>query len=447
MKSKQNTKKRLAKHKRVTKKRNNYRAVKLKGGRYPISIHGITYDLITDVNMDNYSSSIDLNVAQHSIANIMDYLTGKDDTLNEDSKYFLTLLVKYQFNIDEQSIQENIVNSLKGSGPQIEFQKILRQFIPISINNVFDYFEVTEDNRDYFKRALHDANGLYGLISKDGPTHTIYHDGKFVDTNTKYYNPKNNSDKYSDKLTIGNKLTSMYTKAEYTLIAIYNYAYKCIIFQSVINPNEYLVFFIWGQRVDLQGNKNVSIMYEFIKQKIEYNATKKVMFYGFSMGGNLAQNVALYFKREYKDFNNVYLVSIAIGGTLFGVWYNQFERLMKGYYLSIALLDSKEPIKFENKQIISKKGYNDYILPDNPDNPDKKKKTIKSLLIEFINKKTDNYIVVKDIHNLEDSIKENYENVGFITDNVRLHDYVKYRQILNMLIDDELIKERLDSNR
>lgn len=309
-----------------------------------------------------------------------------------------------------------------------------------TFKDMTDFFSIKDT--DYFKQALYDAIGLYSLMNWKGDTHETYNNasGNIVQENAKDEDPDSN---YKDNFKINSEHVSSYSKNKYSIVGIFykNYS-KTQIFKKV-NTSEYLVFFKWGDRSSLYTYlwpKILNKTYEFILSKLENPS--KVLLFGFSMGGNIAQHIALHFI-ENKSANNVYLVSLGIGGTLSAADKTKLERGLYGQYISVALMksDNPEPNNFKGD-------YNDYILPDT----DTDYKTIKSI---FLNTKYDSSytetntvyngaIIVKKIYDYEtytlqkiydyDNYKENFGSFDMYKSDRNLHDFKLYRLYLHMLI-------------
>jgi hypothetical protein len=336
---------------------------------------------------------------------------------------------------------------------------------------LFDFFKIEQKNREYFGQAILDSIGLYSLVHWRNIKHYTYTDNN---SNTVYTGiessvPKGNSIATSNIIEVDttkedNKTgkdpkikfieqsiqTSLLTKRNYTYLGSFykrgcdnkknELEFKCSIFKNTIDSN-YIIFFKWGQRVMLNDNSTkipviLDKMFAFIVSKlIESNyKNNKILLFGYSMGGNIAQHIALRFlNTKYKL--HTFFVSLGIGGTLDNNIIKQnIESAFAKHFISIAII--KSPYS-HTKRLPIKYNLNTYILPDNASF-----KTIKTLIIHAdIILKPNSFQVSKY------KIKGFYDYNKFFTNKLdnkknknKLHEAIYYKALLEMLINGETEK-------
>ena len=276
----------------------------------------------------------------------------------------------------------------------------------VTFRDVANFFYVSDENIDYLKNSINDANGLYSLLEWS-------------------------IDKKRDKeIIVDNVYESLYSKEKYTLIAIFNETYTNILFKVTLfkkeNNAEYIVCFMYGKRVDLSYKSYKDIkerIYNFILDNT--NDASHILLFGFSMGGTVAQQIALEFIDNNKH-NNIFLCSLGIGGTLAkaddSAQKTKIETSLFGKFISIGLFTYND-----NTNQIS--NINKFILPDTDTD------TIKSLLLNVNNITDADY----NIYNINYFVNyDNIPNANFhdIADNLFLdmHEYSLYRTYLKMII-------------
>jgi hypothetical protein len=336
----------------------------------------------------------------------------------------------------------------------------------ISINNVFGFFEIDDRNREYLKNTIADILGLYTLVNWKHDTHYTYSEKKGENA-IKLYNIPDNQDinknvKRKNTFTINSIQTSTKTNQQYKYLGTFykktmnsNFDFKCIILQN-IKDNNIIILFKWGTQVDLMSEeklhpernaehaeqyhnqtapKILDKMYEFIKMKLlELNEKEpNILLFGHSMGGNIAQHIALRFLNDkidtqYKD--NLFLVSLGIGGTLpADDLKDKLESGLSNRFISIGLvsyaLPELLPMNETKLHMFSSYTLNSFMIPTKPDY-----KTLKTIIINF----------ATDYESNEFKLLKTYDfkNVPIDIDKSAsdIHEFkTYYRAILDILID------------
>lgn len=316
----------------------------------------------------------------------------------------------------------------------------------LSINTVFDFFNIAANNREYFKNAIFDGIGLYSLVHWRGPKHYTYDNltNSIIQVDTDISNTNGTKLIKAKPLYIeGSIQKSSITNKEYIYMGTFFISetdyigqkvnLKCDILKNKID-NNYIINFKWGVRTNLMNNKMshaLDKMCDFLTQKLlstDWN-NNNILLIGYSMGGNVAQHIALrLLNSKYKHY--LYLLSLGIGGTL-----NTFsikKRIESGLdkrFISIAILNSNT--EYHTHYLPTKYNLNIYILPD------KNTKTIKTLILHTTinhnpNINTDITYTIKGYYNFDKFFAKTYYNKKVKN---KLHELIYYRALLKMLID------------
>jgi hypothetical protein len=270
--------------------------------------------------------------------------------------------------------------------------------------------------------------------------------------------------------------------------------FKCEIFRNTSDTN-ILVLFKWGSRHNLTEDTYKTVldnMFIFIVKTIysDYN-NSNILLFGFSMGANIAQHIALRFidnediLKNMKDNeeilknmkanaklmkNNIYIVSLGAGGTMTSKTFDTFNDNFTGKFLSISIAGGfrDSPMANDDKLAEAKKinynlaldkkdrksilqGYygidqkiNTNILRDkaaNAANADAETRTVKSLIINMDNYFDTDYKPKYKLGRLYDYSGLNnvsFNNVSrFVHGNPNIshnHNYKIYRTCIEMLV-------------
>ena len=369
-----------------------------------------------------------------------------------------------------------------------------------NLNSIFNFFDIDGAKREYLKDALYDASGLYSLmnwVNKDGTfTYNNLGSREAQNNNLKKLKVKENKDK--KELIIGydakptgsmHKYKYMGTFIKSITIEVTKIIFKCEIFKNNTD-NNILVLFRWSKRIKLTNPEYKTVldnMFIFIVDKISTYHNSNILLFGFSMGANIAQHIALRFidnedilKNEDKIGianhmkDNIYIVSLGAGGTMTSETMATFNANFTGKFLSIAIaggfrdspmaadnMISNYPTKIEeSEKRLSEKdkfktfksynsiyyGVNTNILQDLPVEGDKgdadkktKTETVKSLIINM-----DNYFNKAHLPNYKLGRLYDYSGLQSVSFGdvsapydyqiSSLHDYKLYRMCIEMLV-------------
>lgn len=252
-----------------------------------------------------------------------------------------------------------------------------------NLNSIFNFFEIAGAMHEYLKDALYDASGLYSLmnwVNKDGTftynnleSHYAYRN-VYNNNNLEKIKVKENKDK--KELIIGYDATPKGSKHKYEYMGTFiksittkkggRLIFKCEIFKNSTDDN-ILVLFKWGERIKLTNPEYKTVldnMFIFIVDKISTYRNSNILLFGFSMGANIAQHIALRFI-DNKDIlknddkiaianymkDNIYIVSLGAGGTMTSEKMATFNANFTGKFLSIAIAGGfrDSPIAADNK--------------------------------------------------------------------------------------------------
>ena len=312
-----------------------------------------------------------------------------------------------------------------------------------TIDTLFDFFNIARSNREYLKNAIYDGLGIYSLVNWRSPKHYTYNDStkKIIEVDTsatygadglktkQFYiegSIQKSSVSHKEYVYLG---TFLRTEIDYSDDII---ELKCDVMKNRIDDN-YIINFKWGVRTNLTFNKLVHVldkMCEFITAKLHSTNWKNnnILLFGYSMGGNIAQHIALrLLKTKYKGY--LYLLSLGIGGTLdTAAIKSRIEYGLAKRFISIAILNSNK--KYHTKQLPAKYNLNTYILPD------KNTKTIKTLVLHtnIVHGSTTNDDITYDIkgyYDFENFFTKIYYNKAMKN---KLHELIYYRALLKILI-------------
>jgi hypothetical protein len=324
-----------------------------------------------------------------------------------------------------------------------------------NINRMFSFFDVNEDMHDYLKYAIHDTVGLYSIMNWKSPT---------TYNNVTQSNKGNNTEKQKETnkekedFVIGKIVSPRGIKIDPTKISQYRYEgsflkkikigstdiiFKCQIFHNLKDSNK-LVLFKWGFRYDLTHPECATVLdelYDFITRTINKNySSENILLFGFSMGGNIAQHIALRFINDKDNISsnmkdNIYIVSFGIGGTMTSETIDIFNNSFNGRFISIAVATDFESKKYKSSIAINSDSMhhqiNTYILRDN-----EKMLSIKSLII---NMDTFFGIDFKPYYKKGRFFSSTgIDKVYFDATNISaLHNFRIYRKYIDMLVNDE----------
>ena len=272
-----------------------------------------------------------------------------------------------------------------------------------NINRIFSYFNISEDMHEYLKYAMHDAVGLYSIMNWKSPAKYNSNENQFYKGNS--IKTKKNNNKVKQDFVVGKIVSPGIIKINRAIpqyrfegdfkkkikINSTDIIFKCQIFHNMHDGNK-LVLFKWGFRYDLTQPACASVLdelYKFITHTINNNySSENILLFGFSMGGNIAQHIALRFINDKTNIastmkNNIYVVSFGIGGTMTSETIALFNNSLEGKFISIFIaseLESskqyKPSINIESDDMHHK--INTYILRDNEN-----MLSIKSLIINM----------------------------------------------------------------
>lgn len=185
----------------------------------------------------------------------------------------------------------------------------------------------------------------------------------------KHYNKHYNLKKNNKKLTVFNNnavvlglrtcssdFTNSYKPPEFINIGMYSKAYgsgagftiKCILYKKTDTNNFYIIF-MYGETINFY-NYNLSIkkVCRFIYKKLKEVLLDNLVLFGFSMGGNIAQHVALEFLKDEKTripSNKITLINLSSGKNIKKDDYELILEKLKNRFLSFSL------ISFEDESI------------------------------------------------------------------------------------------------
>lgn len=320
----------------------------------------------------------------------------------------------------------------------------------------------------YFRDALHDAIGLYSLLSWRYKQYTSYKDGNPADyiiiegDNPEFIDPADDNDKI---IKVNSTQTSKYSGTKYKYIdTFFKHAkrikalnglhpvieFKCQIFKLIDNhennAGSYIVNFKWGEARQIYDDYEEALvsLYEFIINNTTPGC--KIMLCGYSMGATIAQLIAIQFLKSSANQalnRDVYLSSIGMGGTVSEAQKLYLEKQLDGKYISFCIELPNPPANFDYDKN-SKDMINDFIYPrlDSPGTH-----TIKSAIISFGLKLT-----LSDTR--QKIISEEYDLLALRTVNIfkeksdvsktpKLHDFLYYKQIIHMILSGKT-KERVE---
>jgi hypothetical protein len=312
-----------------------------------------------------------------------------------------------------------------------------------TINTLFDFFNIATNCRDYLRNSLYDGIGIYSLVNWYGPKNYTYDDivKKIIQTDTIKILGLNTL-KIKPFYVEGSIQKSSVSKREYMYMGTFlrtenDYSddiitLKCDVMRNIIDGN-YIINFKWGVRANLSFNKlayALDKMCEFITDKLHSTNWKNnnILLIGYSMGGNIAQHIALrLLQTKYNQY--IYILSLGIGGTLdTAAIKSRIERGLAKRFISIAILNSNS--NYHTKQLPPKYNLNTYILPD------KNTKTIKTLIVHtklIIDKNT----LQVSKHNIKGyyDYEKTFPNLLYdSTIKNKLHELKYYRSLLEKLI-------------
>lgn len=328
------------------------------------------------------------------------------------------------------------------------------------MNSLFDYFDIDADKREYLTNAMHDAVGLYSLLNWSNIKGTATYNNSNVIKPANHSN-MNANNKEKDFFTIGKLVQPHNLNIKDRPIPDYYYngtfiktiteqgtkiKFKCEIFRNTDNGN-ILVLFKWGFRYDLTTDNcktAIDNMYKFIKNRIEaeYSNTN-ILLFGFSMGGNIAQHIALRIMNDDSDIgrrmkDNVYVISFGIGGTMTESSIDEFNSKLNSRFISIAFAEDIETKKNKNaNSIIIKSKYipnyiNSYILSDENNT------TIKTIIIN-LNTEYDKVKFIPMYVKGRFYDGQSLNSLRFDKDNKsHLHDFSRYKKCIDMLVNNEV---------
>jgi hypothetical protein len=223
-------------------------------------------------------------------------------------------------------------------------------------------FNITNDK--YFLDTMYDGFGLYSIIDWTNSKRKTFIEKNnnvnktkkkiYIVNNTnnygnskKYKKNKNNSNSNRLDYKENSIVSSSITNSEYMYIDSLNKcgmrmppdykkckepSFRCVILKNV-KSNDYLVLLRYGipsNFYDKDNEKKIIACCEFIKANT--NNDNKIMLFGMSMGGSMAQHIALKLASP-----NIYIVSLCIGNTLNEADLNSFKTQYNGRFISLAL--------------------------------------------------------------------------------------------------------------
>lgn len=333
-----------------------------------------------------------------------------------------------------------------------------------TFTDLVDFFEIKDT--EYFKNALHDAIGLYSLLGWKGPEYNTYESNKNNIKPITIIHSKNKTFKAAFLKESIQKATTTNTEYKYKGTFIKHVEFienpgieliiSCAIFEKK-DTKEYVVMFIWGRRPNFHdvGYKTVlDKMYKYIIDKTV--EASHILLFGFSMGGNLAQHMALRFISQNPE-KNIYVATLGSGGTLYEAEKTLFECKLNGKFISMALFMSSEELVADSygyfsyfdllKKMKDRLTYIDYsIFPSIlPIDSAESLRTVKTMLLCVSYEYNPGEALNTDKYNDIYKIYENYDfhkirHIQFFDDRWTeefgrpFHQFVLYRKYLSMLI-------------
>jgi hypothetical protein len=213
------------------------------------------------------------------------------------------------------------------------------------------------------------------------------------------------------------------------------YIIKCILYKKNDDRNYFYVIFNFGETINFY-NHNLSIkkVARFIYKKLNKSVVNKLVLFGFSMGGNIAQHVVLELLKDKKQrisSDKLTLINLSSGKNIIEDDYNLILEKLNGRCLSFSLISSNElnmsdalvndAISNDKKKITINIDpvFNDGSFPGGF--------TLPSILINYVNNPLNN-----DVHTIKYYSYDYLRNIPTITfkNNRELHDFTILRKYL-----------------
>ncbi len=343
-----------------------------------------------------------------------------------------------------------------------------------SYSTLYKYFDIKSDKIRFFRNVINDGFGLYSIVNWNSAVEYTSDNSNNSDNSYKniILNKKKKDVKLLDKLDKleeGNQMIefgenvdvkSLFPISKYsppsifTVIGVYNklangIMYKLIILKKKIlkeiDTNDYYIFFGYGDVIDLYQDKlNIKKIVRFIYSKLlnakllnaALNIDNLVLF-GYSMGGNIAQHVAVKLINDKKiSASKISLISVSVGNTLSEADLKLLNENLEGKMISMTLISSENitdnNIDSESTLLI------DEVFFSNKDesNKDKSNNTLKSILI-LVNKadfdledEFENRIPIKPLNFYNDEIIAQF---SLVKSDRELHSFLYIRDIIQNL--------------
>jgi hypothetical protein len=337
---------------------------------------------------------------------------------------------------------------------------IVKPLENVSFKTLNEYFDIAPENQELFHNIIKDSFGLYSIVNWDSEitytssnsesnsssesnnnNNTFNNITSYKTEGKQYVYTKDNKRIFTEDAEVKSAL-SEYNK--FKVIGVFlkedetdeDTHYKAIILKKN-DLDDYIILFGYGDIINFyEAQYYINKIIRFIYKKLkDVKTINNITLFGFSMGGNIAQHVAIKLLRDREaakskiKFNNINLISIAVGNILTQEDLDFLNDKLKGRIVSAALI-SAENINNNNID-------NDNVLfVDHVFMPKKTEfKTLKSLLI-LINKDKDSNN--KNDLDYYDSVPLNFYDDGItssfkIKQDVRLHTFKQFRTIFKNL--------------
>ena len=345
----------------------------------------------------------------------------------------------------------------------------------ITPDTLTNFFNITKPNADpeYLKAAIKDALYLYPAVNWMGPLYETYDKVEAAkgkkgeeDEDTyiikKMYNVEKGNDKNfkpkffiphmfeendfnenlkeylkditnSDFNTVEKLTPYVDEKSNYMLAGLFKYditaenEVKCVAFYNK-NTTNIIFLFKCETKLDLYNGVNkyiIDALFNFIDDVIERHGYEKILLFGFYMGGNIAQHIALRFINEYLDANAkiessaLSLVSLGISEPLAAEDTDKIEKKLGSNYVSIGLISNNKSIPTHSEK---------QLLSINKNTKGNTHSTLKTLLLNVNLLDDTQQYVLNSVEPYDGLKKED-------TMNNEVYDYELYRIFLGMAID------------
>ena len=229
----------------------------------------------------------------------------------------------------------------------------------------------------------------------------------------------------------------MYSKFEH------GFNIKCILYiKKEDTTNNFYIIFNYGESVNFYNYPlSIKKVTRFIYKKLNDKKVDNLVLFGFSMGGNIAQHVALELLKDTKERikeNKITLINLGMGNNLLEVDYNLILEKLEKRFLSFSVISSDElhnELYNDNTTItidIDSVFYKGVFL-----NSDDEGFTLPTILINYVKKDDINNIKYYDYDYLKTHIKKYGKDNSNIKKpiiefkpNRELHDFTILREYL-----------------